>query len=191
MAEVVKVEEVNGGTPTYHDLTGYTARFCSSPDWNPQTNYPCRIPTSGTKRSFTKIFVLNISGTGWSRVSDITMHCEGTFEQDWALGTNGMVIIGHKDTGDSGLPIATDYEEPSGEVGNSGNPLEDMAFFENEAVPYLNFDECTADTPLSIDSGPYMAPFRSMGACLQLIVGMGATHGDKTAKAVIWSYNIY
>ena len=47
---------------------------------------------------------------------------EGT--SAWTLGTDGLVRIGLRDSGDNGVPVAS-YDQATGVVGTSGDDMED------------------------------------------------------------------
>ena len=121
MVANVIVREVNGGkdgwpgTETQVDGQGVNdgtdVRYCTTDAYNPGSNYPCVVPSSGTNYSYWKHHYLNISGT-FTKVNNIRWYTDGTI--GWTCGTDGGLFVGIRDSGDNGVPMPTNYEVATG-----------------------------------------------------------------------------
>lgn len=202
MAEVATIYRLYGAAGTKTSMAGRVARFCTQ-DADPGLNNPCKIPPTGEiYNSYRTTDCLGITGD-FNQVRDIYAHGDSNFAGDWGLDAlnGGGLFIGHKDTGDSGLPIdvalhgSNQYAQATGTPGVTGHSIEDAVnghpFYKDEVSPVLNFDNVTSGSPLLIDSGPYTDDFYSKAWVMSLKIVPTATYGAKTPKAVTITYNIF
>jgi len=202
MAETATIYRIYGPYPgTKFSLAGKVGRFANQ-DGDPQLNNPCRIPPSGVSDSFRVTDCLGITGD-FNQVREIYIHGDEDFAEDWGLDSQngGGLFIGHRDNGDSGLPIdvalhgSNQYAQATGVVGQYGHSIEDPTnghpFYREQGVPVLDFDTCTAESPLLIDSGPYADDFYSKAWVFCLRTVPTSAYGAKTPKAAVVTYNIF
>ncbi|MHB8123475.1 MAG: hypothetical protein ACYDG4_15130 [Desulfuromonadaceae bacterium] len=202
MAEVATIYEINQNPGVKTTLAGKVARFCTQDAAEPGLNNPCKVPPTGTYNSFRKTHCLGITGD-FNQVRDIFIHGDGQFATDWGLdhANGGTLFIATKDTGDNGLPIdavlhgSNEYAVATGDVGTSGHDIDDPVnghpYYREESTPQMDFDECLANTPLLIDSGPYVDDFYSKAWVLCLTTVPTSIYGAKSPKAAVVTYNIF
>ncbi|OPY54710.1 MAG: hypothetical protein A4E48_00289 [Methanosaeta sp. PtaU1.Bin060] len=192
MAETATIKEINGSPGTKTSLAGKVARFCFADAVEPGLTYPCKIPSSGFNYAWAKTHFLSITGD-FNQVRDIYVYGDGNFAVDWGLDT-GMVRIGKRDSGDNGLPLAS-YAQATGTPGESGpgidHPVNGHPYYKNQNIPCINFDLCTAQSPLLIDSGPYTDDFESNAWVLDVKIPPTAVYGAKSPKSITVVYNIF
>jgi len=202
MAEVATIYRIYGNPGVKSPLTNKVARFCTQ-DAEPNLNNPCKVPPAGAVYdSFRCTDCLGITGD-FNQVRDIYLHGDGNFALDWGLDSanGGGLFVGHKDIGDNGLPIdvalhgSNQYAVATGTVGTTGHSIADPTnghpFYRGEAMPEMDFDDCLADSPLLIDSGPYTDDFYSKAWVFDLRTVPTSQYGRKTAKAAIVTYSIF
>ena len=187
VADVV-VKEAYGAGPTEETIT--TARFCTTDNYNPVSTYPCVVPTSGFNYSYWKHFCIDFSGT-FSEISNIRIYSDGTI--NWALGTGGDVLIGKRDTGDSGCPPAS-YEQAAGTIGVTGYSIMDGTYghdrYVGQTPGVADIQDYTAGgTQLLLDSTVYDAAGTSYYAVMQVKIADDATQGTKAAETVTFLYD--
>ena len=201
MAEVATIVELNGPTGVKTSLANKVARFCNEDSAEPLLNNPGKIPASLFSYSFRKTHSLRITGD-FRQVSDIYVYGDGTFAADWGLdaANGGALRIGHRDTGDNGLPIdvalhgTNEYAQATGDS-TSGHAIDDPVnghpYYMSQSMPVLNFDSCLAGAPCKIDSGPYTEDFYSKAWVLDLKIPPSAAYGAKSPKSITVIYNIF
>jgi hypothetical protein len=202
MAEVATIYRIYGNPGVKTSLTNKVGRFCTQ-DAEPNLNNPCKVPPAGNVYdSFRVTDCLGITGS-FNQVRDIYIHGDGNFAADWGLdsASGGGVFIGHRDTGDNGLPIdvvlhgSNDYAVATGTIGTTGHSIEDPSnghpYYREQSTPVVDFDDCTAGSPLLIDSGPYTSEFYSKAWVMCLRSVPTTEYGRKTAKAAIVTYSIF
>jgi hypothetical protein len=201
MAETATIYRLYGASGTKVSLASKVGRFCTQ-DAEPGLNNPCKIPTSGHYDSFRTTDCLGISGD-FNQVRDIYLHGDGGFSDDWGLdaANGGGLFVGHRDSGDNGLPIdvalhgANEYAQATGTVGTTGHSIEDPTnghpYYRSQSTPKINFDDCRPDTPLLIDSGPYTDDFYSKAWVFCLRTVPTSTYGAKSPKSVTATYSIF
>ena len=202
MAETAVIMELNGAGGVKTSLASKVARFCTEDSVEPLLNHPCRIPASGFNYSFRKTWCLYITGD-FNQVRDIHAYGDGEFADDWGLSpaNGGGLFVGNRDTGDNGLPIDTvlhgsnKYTVATGTIGITGHSIDDVVnghpYYKDQSTPVKNFDECLADTPHLVDSGPYTDDFYSKALVASAKIPPQAAYGKKTAKSITWIYNIF
>lgn len=202
MAEIATVYEINGNPGVKTSLASKVARFCTQDTAEPNLNNPCKIPASGFYNSFRKHWTLGITGD-FTQVRDIYVHGDGNFADDWGLDSEngGRFEIGKRDEGDNGCPIdaalhgENDYAVATGTVGITGHSIGDPTnghpYYKSQSTPVVDFDTCTSEVPLLVDSGPYTDDFysKAMVGCLK--IPPTATYGPKSPKSIVWTYNIF
>jgi hypothetical protein len=201
MAETATIYRIYGNPGVKSSLAGKVGRFCTQ-DAEPGLNNPCKIPPTGTYNSFRVTDCLGITGD-FNQVREIYIHGDGNFADDWGLDSanGGGLFIGHKGTGDNGLPIdvtlhgSNQYAVATGTIGTNGHSIEDPTnghpYYRGESTPTLDFDDCTADSPHLIDSGPYTDDFYSKAWVFCLKTVPTSVYGAKSPKAAIVTYNIF
>ena len=198
MAEVATIYRLYGAAGTKYSLKDKIGRFCTQ-DSDPGTNNPCKVPPTGqVYNSYRVTDCLGISGD-FTQVRDIYIHGDGGFAGDWGLDAlnGGGLFVGVKDTGDHGLPIdvalhgSNQYAQATGTPGTKGDPITSHPYYSGEMEKERNFDDCDADSPLLIDSGPYTSAFYSKAWVLCLRTVPTSSYGSKTPKSVIVTYNIF
>lgn len=205
MAEVATIYRIYGNPGVKSSLANKVARFCTQ-DAEPNLNNPCKVPPLGSVyNSFRCIDCLGITGD-FNQVRDIYIHGDGDFAEDWGLDADngGGLFIGAKASGDNGLPIdvvlhgSNEYVVATGTIGTTGHSISDptngVPFYKATANPVgseLDFDECLADRPLLVDSGPYTEDFYSKAWVLCLRTVPTSEYGRKTPKAAIVTYSIF
>ncbi|MEA3432061.1 MAG: hypothetical protein U9R01_05215 [candidate division WOR-3 bacterium] len=111
------------GAPTYTSNlidVGFRFRSDDSPATLDLTN-SIRIPTSGFNYSYWVHLCLDISGT-FSQINNIKFYCDGMI--GWDYGTGGAILVGIRDTGDNGCPVAS-YDKATGTEGTTGDYMDD------------------------------------------------------------------
>ena len=201
MAETATIYRIYGSPGVKSSLAGKVGRFCTQ-DAEPGLNNPCKVPATGVYNSFRVTDCLGITGD-FNQVRDIYLHGDGQFASDWGLDAalGGGLFIGKRDSGDNGLPIdvglhgSNHYAVATGTIGTTGDSIEDVSeghpYYRSESTKKINFDTCTANVPLLIDSGPYTDDFYSKAWVFSLRTVPTSLYGAKSAKAAIVTYNIF
>jgi len=201
MAETATIYRLYGSSGAKQSLAGIVARFCTQ-DGIPGLNNPCKIPASGVYHSFWVTDCLGITGD-FNQARDIYIHGDEGFAEDWGLDSanGGGLFVCVKDSGDNGLPIdvtlhgSNEYAQAGGTVGTDGYAIDNVSnghpAYRSLTTKKVNFDTCSADAPLLIDSGPYTDDFYSKAWVLQLWTVPTSTYGAKSPKTVIVTYNIF
>lgn len=201
MAETATIYRIYGNPGVKNSLAGKVGRFCTQ-DAEPGLNNPCKIPATESYYSFRVTDCLGITGD-FNQVRDIYIHGDGNFAADWGLDSanGGGLLIGHMDTGDNGLPIdialhgSNQYAQATGTVGTTGHSIDDPTnghpYYREQSTPVVDFDTCTAEAPLLIDSGPYTDDFYSKAWVFSLKTVPTSVYGAKSAKAATVTYNIF
>jgi hypothetical protein len=194
MAEVATIMEMNQspGVPT--SLTNKVARFAAMDGVQPNLVNPCKIPSTSFNYSFVKWWFLRVTGD-FNQVRDIYVHGDGNFARDWNLDhdNGGRVRIAHMDSGDSGCPQGN-YEVAAGIIGQTGyaidDPVHGVQYYSGQTIKTLDFDTCTPNAPLLIDSGPYTDDFDSKFWVMDVKIPPTAVYGQKSPKSITAEYNI-
>ena len=190
MAAIVEVKEANGITPDWTVVS--SIRFCTSDKYNPGLNFPLSIPSTGYRYSYWKTLCLELSGA-FSQISNIKFYCDGAV--GYTFGTDGALNIGTKDTGDSGLPIAS-YDQATGEEGVSGDAMNDAgnghAVYKGAGYTVKNVTTYGSGSPLDLDSTEYTAAGKTKAVVLQVkcsTVANGAEAGLQNAETLTFRYD--
>jgi len=198
MAEVATIYRLYGANGNKTSLTGKIARF-GTIDGDPQSSYPCKVPPTGQiYDSFWVTDCLGITGT-FTQVRDIYINGDGNFASDWELDAahGGGLFVGVRDSGDHGLPIdeglhgSNQYAQATGTPGLKGLAIDtDHPYYKNQTEKIRNFDQCTPNAPLLIDSGPYTSAFYSKAWVLAVRTVPTSIYGSKSPKSITVTYNI-
>jgi len=188
MAATVEVVEGNGATPTWTVIT--SARYCTSDTYNPGTNYPCVVPSSGQNYSYWKHHALKLSGT-FTKITNIKWYTDGTIS--WDLGTNGKVVVGIRDSGDNGCPPAS-YDQATGTEGTTGDYMADStnghSYYKDQTASPADVTNYTSSSPLDVDSTEYTSATDATKAVVtQVIIDTDATQGAKSAETFTFRYD--
>jgi len=191
MAATVVVKEANGGTPTWTQVAD--VYFCTGDLCAPgPLNYPLSIPSSGFRYSYWKTLCLELSGT-FSKVSNIQFFTDGNVA--FTLGSGGGMFVGTKDTGDSGLAIAS-YDQATGEEGVSGDAMDDAedghAVYKGAGYTVEDVEDFTSAAALLIDSTEYTEAGKTKATVLQVkcdTAANGATQGLQNPETLWWKYD--
>jgi hypothetical protein len=202
MAEVATIYRIYGNPGVKSSLANKVGRFATQ-DSEPGTSNTCRVPPSGSVyNSFRVTDCLGISGD-FEQVRDIYIHGDGNFAQDWGLdhANGGGLFVGHRDSGDSGLPIDTvlhgsnQYAVATGTQGTTGHSIEDSVnghpYYRSQSAPVFDIDDMDPENPLLIDSNVYTTDFYSKAWVMSLRTVPTSVYGAKTPKSVIVTYNIF
>jgi len=183
----VSIQELNGATPDYTDLT--SARYCTTDSPTPGTANSIPIPTAGFNYSFMKHHVLAMSGT-FTRIDNIRWYTDGAI--GWNFGTSGHLFVGYRSSGDIGAPTSNSYYRASGTVGTTGLIMA-------SAHPYYHSLGVSASMVLAscsiaassyiIDSTAYESTGKSKALVTQVSVDDDATQGTQIAEVVTFRYD--
>jgi hypothetical protein len=190
MGATVAVKEANGAGPTLTTVT--SVRFCNADNNNPGLDTPCVINPAGEGNlsySFWKSLFLDLSGT-YTRISDVRFYPSGSI--DWTLGTSGQLIVGVRDSGDAGLPVAS-YAQAAGSAA-SGYVLDDETnghpYYKEQTTPYADVEDYSDSSPLSVDGDNHDdVEEQTKGVLLQLIIDGDATHGEMEDEQFNWLWD--
>ena len=190
MAATVTIKEANGATPTWSTRT--SIRFSTADVAVPGLNYPLSIPKTGFRYSYWKTLCLEVAGD-FSVISNVNIFSDGNI--GYTVGTGGALLIGTKDTGDSGLPIA-DYDQADGEEGISGYAMGDAvtghAVYKGAGYTVKDIELYTSGAPLLVDSDEHVAAGKVKAIVLQVkcdTVVNGALPGVQTAETLVFQYD--
>ncbi len=169
---------LNGSGPTETVIT--SARFRTD-DINDADLVNAVLIDSVLRRSYWKNIALKFAGA-FSQISNIRFYSAGDI--DWALGTNGQLKIGNRDSGDIGTPTAN-YAQATGTPAVTGNDFEaSHAYYSGQTVKFKDLNTITSGSPLLVDSTAYTAAGRSHMVVLQLEVDTDATQGVLSSKTL-------
>ena len=116
MAATVNIQEINGASATYTNVT--SIRFCNADNYNPGLDYPCIVPGSGFSYSYWKSLLLDLAGT-FTRINNVRLYSDGAI--GWTLGTGGLLRLAVHPNGDMGVST---YQQSTGTL-DSGDAVED------------------------------------------------------------------
>jgi len=198
LVATVKVQEVNGASPTYTDKSvGSPARFCTADSASPGTGNPCVIPPSGqTYYSYWKHFCLDIAtGTGFTKINNVRFYSDGTIS--WTLGTGGRVVAGQRDDpggdGGHGVPIGTDYQQSAGTEGTTGYAIKvavnGHAYYKDETAAVVAITTFTSGAPCTVDSADHVAAEKTKAIVLQTEQKDDATQGEQADETFTFIYD--
>lgn len=190
MAAVVQWKEGNGGTPDWTVVTA--GRFCTTDAYAPALNYPLSIPASGFRYSYWKTFLLELSGS-FTKINNIKAYCDGAI--GFTFGSGGGLLIGTKDSGDSGI-AAGSYDQATGEEGVSGDYMDDdtngHAVYKGAGYTVANIEDYTSGSPLDVDSGDHTTPEKTKAVVVQVkcdTIANGAVQGVQNAENLTFRYD--
>jgi predicted transcriptional regulator len=201
MTGTASIKEINGSSVTLTLIT--QQRLCSMDSATPGESNPCVVPSSGYYYSFWKTTVLFVSGD-FTRVQNIRVFSSsGAIKTAWQLGTNGMVVIAVRDSGDNGLPVnvtyhgSNQYAQSTGTIGTTGNSIADATnghpYYKGQTTKVVDFDSKVAASPLTVDSTQYSSAttpeFYSKAWVIQAVLATNAVQGDKPNELVVVRYD--
>ena len=189
MAATVNVEFWTGGSSgsvgTKTDSSNFRFRTDDQPSTIDTTN-PVPIPDSGINYSFWIHTAINWSGT-YDEISNIRFYTDGSL--GYALGTDGQIALGNRDTGDLGCPEAS-YEPATGTVGTSGDDLgANHAYYSGQTTSEVDAFSFTSGSPAQIDSSTYTADGSSYAAVIQADVDTDASAGVQSNETYTFLYD--
>jgi hypothetical protein len=187
MVATVDIQEAMGSTPTWYAVT--SARYCTYDNYNPGTNNPCVVPTTGYNYSYWKHHALYMYGS-FTQINNIRAYTDGTIA--WTLGTGGMLGVGRRDTSYHGCP-ANQYYPSVGTVGTTGTYLKTAStghlWYQGQTVTMGDFASYTSAAPLTVDDTTYTSSARANSLVTQVMVASDATQGTKAAETVTFVYD--
>lgn len=201
MTATVAIKEINGSTVTLSTIT--QQRLCTMDSASPGESNPCVVPSSGYYYSFWKTTVLYVSGS-FTRVQNIRVFSSsGLIKSNWSLGTNGMVVIAVRDSGDNGLPVSTTYHgsnqyaQATGTIGTTGNSIADATnghpYYKGQTTKVTDLDGKISTSALLIDSTQYSSAttpeFYSKAWVIQAVIASNAVQGDKSNEIIVVRYD--
>jgi len=186
------IQQFTGAGPTKTAVT--VPRMSTSDAFAPGTANPIPIPSAGLKYSYWMALHLTITN-----IQDATLLNNHLFYMDgacgWALGTGGELVIGARDAGDYGVPVAS-YDQATGIEGDSGDSMVDdtdgHAYYKAQTNDSDPADGFTSVAPATIDSGDHTIAEGFKGVVLQAIVDTaanGAVRGAQTAETLTFQYD--
>ena len=183
------VQQFTAAGPTKDTVT--TPRLSTMDDDAPGTANPIPIPSAGLKYSYWMTLHLTITN-----IQDATLLNNHLFYMDgacgWALGTGGELVIGARDAGDYGVPVAS-YDQATGVEGDSGDDMADdvdgHAYYKDETNDTDPADGFTSVAPATIDSGDHTIAEGFKGVVLQAIVDTDAVRGAQVAETLTFQYD--
>jgi len=186
----VVVQQFSGVTPDKDTVT--TPRLSTMDDDAPGTANPIRIPDADLVYSFWMTLHLTITN-----IQDATLlnnhefYCdEGT--DAWTLGTGGGVVIGIRDTGDNGVPVAS-YDQATGTVGTTGDDMGDgvdgHAYYLGQSPTDAEISDYVTGARLTVDSGDHTIAEGFKGIVVQAVVDDDATRGAQAASTLTFVYD--
>jgi len=189
MGATVNIQEGNGASVTWTTITA--GRYCTEDAYNPGTTDPCVVPDSGLNYSFWKHHSLSIGGS-YTQITNIRWYTDGAI--GWTLGTNGLLGVGLRDSGDNGCPAAN-YQQALGTVGTTGYYLKDNtnghAYYKGQTAGPGNAQNYTAGSPLTIDNTTtYTGTVTATKSCVsQVIIDTDATQGTQAAETFTFKWD--
>ena len=189
MPPTVNVEFWTGGSSgspgSKTDSSNFRFRTDDSPSTIDTTN-PVPIPDTGINYSFWIHTAINWSGT-YDEISNIRFYTDGSL--GYALGTDGQVALGNRDSGDLGCPEAS-YEPATGTVGTSGDDLGSThAYYSGQTTSEVDAFSFTSGSPAQIDSNTYTTDGSSYAAVIQADVDTDASAGVQTNETFTFLYD--
>ena len=207
MVATVSIKEITGsaGSPTYtlkddssNPSRYYTADLADSAS----TSYPIPIPTAGTNRSYWKSHCLDITSGPDTYIKNVRYYQTWTTDPntDWALGTNGDLIVGVSSSSvddcrtlSQGCPPAS-YEQATGTPGSTGDALESShTYYAGTSGKYKSITYFSSQSSaLMVQSGQVVGASgtgKSYIVVTQVLVGPGATQGLKSDKTATFVYD--
>lgn len=184
------VQQWYGTGPTKATVT--TPRLSTMDSNNPGTSNPIPIPAAGYNYSYWMSLFLTITN-----IQDATLLNNHLFYSDgtigWTLGTNGVLLIGVRDTGDNGLPGAS-YDQATGVQGTSGDYMGDgsdgHAYYKGQTPPAEDIsDYVTGGSELTVDSGDHTEAEAFKGIVIQAKVDDDATRGAQAAEVLTFQWD--
>lgn len=207
MVATVVIKEITGpeGSPTYttkddgsNPSRYYTADLADSAS----TSYPIPIPDTGTNRSYWKTHFLDITSAPDTYIKNVKYYQTWSTSPnaDWALGTNGDLVVGISSSTVTDARILTQgfptssYDQATGTQGTTGDGIASTHSYysslpNGQEVSITNFD--SQDNALMVQSGQVVGNSTGESYCVvtQVIVGVGATQGSKADKTATWVYD--
>jgi hypothetical protein len=186
----VVVQQYTGAGPTIATVT--TPRLSTSDSNDPGTSNPLRVPASGLYYSFWMTLHLTISA-----LNDATLLNNHVFYSDegtdaWALGTDGLVRVGLRDSGDNGVPTAS-YDQATGTEGTTGHDMEDdtngHAYYKAQDPETANITDYTDGSELTVDSTDHTEAEAFYGVVLQAVIDDDATRGAQAASTLTFEWD--
>jgi hypothetical protein len=184
------VQQYTGAGPSADTVT--TPRLSTSDNYNPGTANPIPIADSGLAYSYWMTLHLTITA-----MNDATLLNNHVFYSDegtdsWMLGTDGLVRVGLRDSGDNGVPVGN-YDQATGEEGVSGDDMEDdvdgHAYYKDQSPETGDVADYTSVSTLLIDSGDHSGAEAFKGVVLQAVVDDDATRGAQAASTLTFQYD--
>lgn len=185
----VEVKQLTGIGPTATAVT--TPRLSTSDSAAPGSANPIPIAASGLRRSYWMSLQLTITAINQATLlNNHKFYSDGTI--GWALGTDGKLVIGLRDSGDDGCPAAS-YDQASGTEGTTGDDMADAtdghAYYKGQTTPTGLVSACTSASPLTVDSGDHTAAEAFKHCVLQAVVDDDAVRGAKTAESLSFQWD--
>lgn len=187
MAATVDVQEGNGSSVSWTTVTA--PRYCTADNNNPGTANPCVVPSAGSYYSYWKTHSLALSGS-FTKINNIKWYTDGTIA--WDLGTGGKVVVGVRDTGDNGCPVAS-YDQATGTGGTTGDYMDDgtngHTYYKDQTATPADVTDYTSGSVLSVDSTDYTSAGTTKAVVTQVKLATDATQGAKSAETFTFRYD--
>lgn len=190
MALTVTIKELNTATPTYTTVTDikYGTADMVNPLQNGQADYyPIPIPGADLTNSYWKSHCLDLAGT----FDDVRNGRVYFTDPAWTLGTNGVKIIGNRDSGDIGCADAS-YEQAGGSQGVDGYYIDDNTnghtFYKSQTTPFKEWSQWTSGSPGTFDSSFYTSAGKTKHVVTQVRVGPSASAARQTGGTMTFKW---
>jgi hypothetical protein len=199
MPATVSIVERNGsGSGTPNVVT--VGRYCTNDSYNPGDTSPCVVPTSGNNYSWWKSHALKVTGTDYTKISNIRVYGPTDIVDRWDLNS-GKVVIGIKSAGDdSGCPTGS-YDQAAGTENETGYDMNDVTnghtYYKSGTTNYAaadDLDNYSSASPLLIDATEYTSTanpsgFYSKMWVTQVVLATDSIQGDKSNITIVCRYD--
>jgi len=210
MAATVQIEQATGASPDYtvKSTTAKTRYYTADSSASGATTNPIPIPTenAGISGSFWVSHCINVTVAPTAYIKDLRWYLTMTssnMNDDWLLGGSGDLMVGVSSASVSdaktlsqGCPNAS-YDQATGTTGSFGDYISSNHTYYSACASALSGgatstkDYDSLANALMVQSGQVVAAAtgRSDFLVTQVLVGSGATQGDKDDKTATFVYS--
>ena len=215
MAATVQVEQITSTagseTFTYKDTTSGTRYYTSDSAVKDATTNPIPVPTvnDGYSGSYWVTHCVNVTAAPTTYIKNLRYYQTWSDSPyvDWTLGTNGDLVIGISSNTVSDAQTFTQgftsgsYDQATGTAGTFGNWISGStatshSYYSGLSAPLsggattiANFD--STDNAYMVQSGQVVGAATGRSFCIvtQVLVGSGATQGEKSDKVATFVFS--
>ena len=211
MVATVHIEQITGSpgseTYTYKDTTSGTRYYTADIPDKDSTAYPIPIPTNnnGISGSYWATHCINVVSAPSTYIKNLRYYqtWNTSPKDDWSLGNGGDLVIGISSstisdarTFTQGFP-SSQYDQATGTIGVCGDFISgNHAYYAACASPLsggattiTDFD--SVNNAYMVQSGQVVGATTGRSYCIvtQVLVGSGATQGEKVDKTATFVYS--